>query len=687
MNKILAAVFLPLCLLGLELDKIEVLEQKSQTKDFEDKSFLKPFNQHLINQKTYEQKSSTNVVDALKEISNVNTKDLGANTKSLSIRGFSGARVSTFVDGAKVQNHGLDMGGGGDLSSIQTPKSLVLIKGSPSVIYDPGASGGVVLVETLPKADSNSSFVFAKFFGGLDNGYDMSRFGTSLGASYGGLYLDFGHIYMHKKTRAVKDKKAQQAIIDQTNQDEERLDTKYELKDFASTSSNTNLNASFNRSDYAASYKFDRSLQKDLTIAIGVDDPRAFHYDEMNKDSHNFRFDFTPNLNVFQNARLNINYSKQQRRQIEFLTTLSTLQTRLDTQSIVGDMTLDFGLQYTKDDAQTRVFSLQDYLSSHLQTQYFWDDFIFGLGIRANYHQVTQQLRPGENKDLALELVGVTGLLKEPITDFAPNFAAFVLYNFTESLNAGVNISTTYRYPTLYERFAFSKILFGGGAELEAERGLNYDFSLKYKTSNTYTALSIFYTDFSIYNSLRQHRSIKDILAFNTCNEDPKCSPYSDENEPELFDIMFVYSSFKEVKRKGFELEARQKFNNLTINASLAQTDISPAIIDFGSSKLRQNFANSPLEFKLGAHQKFDVFLAPWISLSYRYVSNNVALDQETEFKPFGVTDLYGGFSYKALAINTGLRNVFDETYKEPYSPFDGIKRSAFVSFILDLKF
>ncbi len=673
---------MPPGLFCFSFENMVVKDVKDQKNDFLNETFLKPYSKSLLQAQDLQEDGANNIVDTLKNISGITAKDRGSYQKGFSIRGFGGSRVSSFIDGAKVSNHGLDMGGGADLGSIDTQSvnSIEVIKGSPSVIYDPGAVGGLVLVDTLGGFKSGADFANLRLFGGYDWGYFLDKQGAGLSVKKGIVYAYFLISRARSADRLVKNKAKQRLILEDTNARQERFD-EYRLSNFGYKQEAQNFKIGLDLGVADLLYKYGFTKTRDVTFAVGLDNPLALHYDSLKKDTHLLRLALAP-FGAFKKARFSVDYSTQERIVTSSAVNLKTLANRLDLETIFDSYGAAFGLEYTKDWAHTRVFSEQDYLAAYLENTFYVDPMVFYAGLRSNNHYVKQNLRPGQNEDLAKDLEGVSGILKRPLVSSKFNFSAGAVYSFSENFNAGLNFSTTYRYPSLYERFAFDGTIIGGGVDLTTEEGKNYELSFKYLDDFLSWDLSVFYTDFSVYNSLREHKKIKDKAALEACKADSACDPYSREKENDLFETSFIYTSFKNVKRKGVEFDLQKTFaGGLDLAFNAAQTQISPSIyITKSGAKLTQHFANEPLELKVSLTKRFFVFLRPWLRIRQRYINDVSRIVPQDKKFALSVTDFYAGLKHGAFNLNAGVRNIFDNIYHETYSPFDGIKRSAFVN-------
>ncbi len=625
MNKLfILGAFLPLYLLGEKLAPVTIKAYEFDVERYKEEKFFSTYSKDFILKEDIKEEGISNIKDALKNISNVNVKNLGTFTKTVSIRGFSGGRVSSVVDGVKLSNHGITMGGGGELGLVDSSsiEKVEVIKGSPSVVYDPGAIGGVVKVKTLGNIDGKKDKLNFKYNFLKDEAYKLNKHSGSIEAKYKKLYLKLYGSKSDSENLNVKNKNKLQDIIDDTNYEEERVGTAFELHDLGYQSDsyganiaykiNPNINIFLKKSDYEGG---------NITSAYGTADfSRVFHYDEYNREDWSIGLQTNEYLN---SNYINIFYNEQNifrmTRNNKFNANeveLKSKTTKIESEYTLGDTLVNFGTQLVKDDAKTATYSEQKYIALFLSGEYIVKNWNFTTGLRYNHYKVTQNLFPGQNKDTAYDLVGVSGVLKEPLEDDSLNYSAGILYSFNEANNMAFNYSKSYRYPSLYERFAFSPFI-GGGEDMKAEEANNFELSYKYLEKDLNFNITLFYSDFSTYNSTYQRRNLKNKAYFETCRDDSDCDPYDVENEDKIFDIYTIFGSFDDVNSYGFEFDIGKKIPeyNTEFNFSVGMTKVSDAKKKFGDTVLTKEFNQEPLEFNFSAMKKFDYYLKPKLKL------------------------------------------------------------------------
>lgn len=690
---LLLGAFLPLVVCANEeLDTIYIEDNASKQETYKQSQFFSTYSKDIITKDNILESGISNTKDALKDISNVKVKNLGTFSKTLSIRGFSGERVVSVVDGVKISNHGITMAGGGELGLIDTSsiEKIEVIKGSPSVIYDPGAIGGVVRVSTIKDISKLKDRVGVKYNYLNDTAYRLDKHSSAIEAKYKSLYFNIFGSKSDSKNLNVKDKEKLQDIIEDTNIKDERTGTEFELHDLGYQSKGYGgmlgyeINPCINIFIKGANYEAD-----DITSAYGsVDFARVFHYDKYSKK------DWSIGINTKEYLKsnyINAFYAKQNIYRMAKSNSLSALEVELDSQTAklqsqydLGKLFLTSGGQFTKDDAKTATYSHQDYIALFLSGEYILSDkWTFSSGIRYNHHKVTQDLFPGQNRDTAYDLVGVSGVIDKPLKDDAFNYSAGIIYSINSYNNIAFNYSKSYRYPSLYERFAFGAFI-GGGEEMKPEEANNFEISYKHLEEDFDYNLALFYSDFSTYNGVYEKKKLKNKTALEICNQDPKCNPYDGaENEDRIFETYNIYGSFNNVKSYGFEFDINKRFlkYKTEVGFSASMTKISDAKKSFDTIILEKKFNQEPIELSFYLSKKFDYIFNPTIKLKLRHVTNSVNVD---DFSPFTVADIYLSAKYKFVNINAGVKNITNEIYHEPYMILDGTKRSFFINFSIN---
>ncbi|MBN4054589.1 TonB-dependent receptor, partial [Nitrospira defluvii] len=345
------------------------------------------------------------------------------------------------------------------------------------------------------------------------------------------------------------------------------------------------------------------------------------------------------------------------------------------------------------DEADTQVFSDQNYRASYVSAEYWQNKFTYLAGIRLNQWDIKAKLKPGRDAEIAGDLVGVSGS-SVPKKETATTYATGIVYALNENNNISLNYSKTNRVPSLMERFSFGNFT-GGGLSLHSEEADNFDAAWKYYDGLFSASLSVFYSDFENYISVKQRRKITNAAAFETCIRQGKCDPANgefDDREDEFFSDDFPYFNVKQVVNRGFEVSLKRvseadyetglsfSFSDFDVRAGHDPSDVNLVLSD-----------SNPLEFNYYYKRYLsDGSAAPWVKINARYVTNTPSVSQEDGFSPFFVTDLFAGFKtpvrhFSEMTFNAGIRNLSDMVYHEPFSPLDGLKRSFFFNIGFEL--
>lgn len=692
MNKALCLLLgvLPLITCAEEtLEEILVQKNQDTKKEYKQEQFYKTYSKELITKQDIKEEGISNTKDALKNISNVKVKDLGSFNKTLSIRGFSGERVVSVVDGVKLSNHGITVAGGGELGLVEpsTIEKIELTKGNPSVIYDSGAIGGVVEVSTIKNVSSMKDKIKLNYNYLNDASYKLNKHSGLFETKYKDFYISVFSSKNDSKNMNVKNKEKLEKIIENTNYVDERINTPFELENLGYKSKNYGGMLSYSINEQTdVFFKTNDFKAEDMSFAYGSSTPRVFHYDEYSKKNHILGLKTREYLN---SNYINFLHSKQKIYRMTKTSldsrgevSLDSSDSKIQSQYTIKDLLLTMGLQYTKDKAKTLTYSQQDYKALFLSGEYLFDNWTFTSGLRYNKYKVTQSLLPGKNPDVAYDLVGVSGVIKEPLNDDAFNYAAGILYSFNDSNNLAFNYSKSYRYPSLYERFAFDTFI-GGGAEMKAEEANNFEISFKHLEEDFDYNLVLFYSDFSTFNRIYKRSTIKNPIALEECNNDSKCEPLDgDVNERRIFESNYIYGTFDDVKSYGFEFNVNKYFKDYKteLGFTTGMTKISDASKTFSNKTYKYENTQEPIEFSAYIKKRFTYKYNPWLKLKVRHVTDSIKVEQDGGFSPFTVADIYLGAKYKFFSLNAGIKNLTNKVYHEPYMPLDGTKRSFFIN-------
>lgn len=664
-----------------KIERIEVigreLEHANKIYDLS-QSFNESYSRERIFSKQLEQDSVTDLKSALRGMSNVRVTEQGAFSKKVSIRGLSGERTVYLIDGVKLPNQGLTHSGGaeGNLVDVNQIDFVEVIKGSPAVIYDPGASGGIVNIHT--KSYAQGDFFKLGLRAGYDQGYDRKTANVNLAGAKNGIFAAISASKNDTGDYLVKHQEKIDELIKRSNDIQERTGTEYEFTDLGYQEESQNAQLGYSNKNLGQlTLKYNNYQADDISFTHGAVNSQIFHYDQLVRQATQLVYQ-TSLQQTLPTIVVALTNSKIEKQQMESTTVVDTLTFNVKSEfdSQYGDY--DFGIEYIADEAQTNVNATMDYYAAYLAGQWYLHDWQFNAGARYNVWQVEKQFSADENKTIRCQLAGSSGCL-EPIDDRAPTWSLASIYSVNDSNNISINLSKTHRQPSLYERVAYDTF-WGCHNDCAAEQATNIELSWKYFDQSLFLSASAFYSDFSSYLTTKEIRQIKpgaqnalgECIRFGFCN--PLAGEYNDR-EAEFFNTGIKYFSVNDVINQGAEFSAQWFIDDnwqVQFNASYNQITADSAWVSVDSR---------PLELNSFARYQWTQFdYTPWIKLNIRYVSDHPTVEQQEGFSSFAVSNLYFGIEFERFSLNAGVRNIFDEVYHEPYGALDGVKRSGFIN-------
>jgi len=629
----------------VELETMQIedyLLNRQKTHQTDD--FFHSFSRDRVFSEQLEEESVGDVKQAIKALPNVHVVEQGAFIKQVQIRGLSGDRIQSVINGVRINNQGMTHAGGGELNllDIASVDSIEVIKGSPSVIYAPGAAGGVINVnlKSVPQEDSaRAGYTYT-----YDDGYEKTKHSSS----FAGAWKGFGASVIYSETDAnaykVKNQNKLDETILRTNVVDEREGTEHEIKNLGYNDQSWQAQAQYKINDHhRIYYNYGDYKGNDIAFTHGADTSQVFFYDFFNRRSHVAGYELN-DVGVLD--QLTFSYSNQQISRGTFQgvalheTILDSDSFQLQALSHLGSaLDLTLGAEYTQDQADTGVLAEQDYYAGFLNLDYVWKDWALSAGIRSNSWTAKQRLIDNRNPEVAAGFVGVSGKIDD-IDAHALTYAFGMIYSANANNNLSFNYSHTYRFPSLYERFAFDNFV-GGGTELEAEKGHNFEVSWKYLNDPWYARASIFYSKFEDYLGTVSRRTLINSSGLVRCVELGRCDPSTgdyDDRENDFFSSRVTFENLGKVSNKGFE-----------VNTGIIVDDDYEAGLNFGINDIDANntFAqidSNPLEFNAHVKKIFpSIPLKPWLKLKARYVTDWPKVSQYEGFDPFFTLDAYLG--------------------------------------------
>ena len=667
-----------------KLDKIKVIsDSQNERRVNQEQMFYKPYSKQVIGQKTIEEENIPDIAEAVRDVPGVTVTERGSFSKTIKIRGLQGSRVATLVDGIKLSNQGQNHTGAGEtgMVDISNTKSIEVIKGSPAVIYDPGASGGVINVITH-RAPLEKGYGFKQKIS-YDEGYDKKKTTTIIDASTGKIGGRFSYSLTNSNDYKIKGDEDKEYIIakfNDLNQDSEST-IKVDNLGYDSEAANLRLSAKVG-SDGIIDIDWENFTGKDMVLVHGVAirDALLIHYQRMDRNLQaiSYRKENLAGLSNF-----HIKYAKQY--QLQKIGTvgqgviLNSEQLNLITDLELNNFIFKFGGEVIFDDADNQIYSTQDYQGLFANAEYLADSWTFFGGLRANRWTTTQRLQDGTNQDVANQLVGISGITP-PKETIHPTMALGAQYSINDQNNISFNLNTTFRNPSLMDRYSFGAVM-GGGINMKPEEGKHAEIAWKYLDNNLSITSSVFYSQFKNYIWVRSKRQYKPggVAALQVCRDAGLCTPEEPFNKTpgKFFNIFALYYNSKYVENRGAEIQALYTVPQHEITFGSSFNEIN-------SDDVHVKNAAHPVDTNISYRYEINNSWKPWVKIKGQYVIDFPKVEQYKGFNPYSLFSLYAGFKKNGFVASAGIRNIMDTEYRAPYSGINGLSRTFFVNLSYD---
>tara|TARA_B100000497_G_scaffold126044_1_gene163877 strand:+ start:369 stop:2579 length:2211 start_codon:yes stop_codon:yes gene_type:complete len=578
---------------------------------------------------------STSMIESISHASGVDVISSGTGIQKLVVRGLSGMRVVTYLNGMKIENqqwandHGI---GFTDLGLYE----IELIKGSSALQYGGEAIGGVLYFKDNPFVISksisgylnskfnNSNFLFSNQFGlkwSINNLY-INLYGQySLASDYrlpNNSYL-FNSRYRNTaiKFSIAKRKKNQQNIFRyQYNGDEIGIPA-HTHKDL----NNVNIDDITNSNiDLIDDYKVTRPTQFIDNHLLVYENNYFF-----NNSKLSFHFGhFINNLKEFEKWTIPA-----------FDMQLSNSQLRTSLRTHYNSFTLNFGaiagMMKNKNSISERLIpdATNNEMGFYSTIDFEKKKIGFNTGLRIDFKHINSNEQNYDNSFLALS--SSAGMYFNP-----ENYILKLIYSgsfrsphFSELFSNGMHHGTN-RYEI-------------GNAKLKLEKGHQID--LKYQWSNQHFGL--------VVNPFTHN--ILDFISIN-----PTDSLFQNSYK------IFKYSQYKEVNFSGIEMNFHyhpHSLHNLHFEQSYSfiktkNLDNNQALALTPSNKIKTGVKLNFGEYNLGF--KFKSFA---IFHLYSLKQKNVVVNEE-ETDAYNVIDLALNLElYNRISMVLGLNNLLNEIY------------------------
>lgn len=640
--------------------------------------FNLPYSKQVVSKEKIQQEGLSDIKEAIRDIPSVSITETGAFGKNVKIRGLTGQRVVSIVDGIKIANQGMDHSGSGEINmvDINNVELIEVVKGSPAVIYDPGASGGVIMVKTEAVPFEQGIGVSQKV--AYDEGYDKTSATTSLAAgieNFGAKITYTEEKAEDYKVRGDQDKAyaiTKSNALNQVNNTVTVKDLGYDAEALS-----VKLSGKFAQ-DSQINVDYDEWIGKDIASAHGntLEDAMVTLLARKERESKSISYQ-KEKLGIFDHFSIKLNQQSllEKAREDGYTETLDSDNVQANLFLNWQQLQASFGVEANLDKAVTAVYSEQDYYAGFINLEYDFGAWTGFAGVRGNHWATRQKLLSGANADVAAQLIGISGITPEK-TVFEPTWAIGAQYHLTDTQNISANISRTFRAPDLYERYTFGSFI-GGGLNLEPEQGHHAEIAWKYLDDAWALNANVFYSDFDQYIWTKNIRQIKDRAGLESCIQIGKCNPLLGEyngQESQFFSDSIKYYNADQVTNWGMELSANymDAAHDFGISASFNKIDADDLFVQSAAHPININthykytFTQTPLQ--------------PWIKAKLQTVLDEPKVSQQGGFDPYTIASLYTGISNKYVNLSAGVRNLGNTTYRAAYSGLNGLERTYFIN-------
>lgn len=615
----------------------------------------------LISSEYIRAQQASTLADALSKTTSVQVdQDGGSQGSQVIVRGLSGDRVSTRIDGVPKNFNQTRHGGAGTVwIDPEVIQNITVIPGVASNLYGSGSLGGIIDMETRDPADAISE---GRDYGfGYRQGYESNgdslitglEFGANLTDSTAGLVN-----YTYRDMGAYEDGDGKEAIGGSTGSQDSNLLVK--------VVHDTDLFGQFELSVL----EMDKSYTSRGTISRGL----ALSSGTQETDVHDISYNIKHRYQVPNNDWVNISS------QIATTTTERTRQTtgendlsiwkvstdfiEVQNQSLVSMMNIEhqinFGLDYTVDDILT---AYTDTAGSQLERErkiwgiYASDRFdinkqlSFVLGLRYDNFSSTD-LATGASSDNK-------GFFPKLHIDYKP-------FSTNDNLSLFGVVGKSFRAPSVHEAFGrgsteiiceegrrgFSCSEYVPNSSLEAEKADSYEVGFRYTPSSVFTASDELYAHLIyVNNDLENFISEKELSSGSTIIDgkefDVDRSTFENIDRAEItgIEMRINYTNdhfFTALSAQRLEGEDKNTGNNLV--------DISPASANFsiGAYLLEQKVRTG-------------------IDVSWR---DKREVDESSSFNRLSYTVVDGFASYEIndnWKVQARVSNLFDKLYTKRY--------------------
>ena len=669
----------------------------------------------VVGREEIERKAVNTIGDVFRTLPGTSTVNEGAFQVRPRIRGLDSNRVLILIDGERLNNSRTSTGqSGAEIGLVETSQieTLEVVRGSGSVLYGTDALAGTINIITRDTpARRENGF---RFGGTLDTFYSSNENGGrgNLALNGSNKFFAFRIAQSLERFGNYKSGDVEGAVIDPLIAPGITADG--EILNSQSHGSNTQATGRFFINDtntFRLNYERRRAANIGSPGLVGTFN--AF-FPFSNRDKFSARYD-TVNLTE-QLARVSVSgYYQTQYRNFSNIITVPPAppffpgvyqfnETVTDTKTSGFDIQTDWtlgsrnnltaGASFFRDTntdrrltvnsstsfSPNRTFNFTRSVPDANLTNYAFfvqNDFRVSRrlkltgGFRADKFQTNAEPTSGfglptgftQSQLEDLNLAGLTGGLNVDTTALTGDFG--VVFNATENLILSARVGRSFRVPNLFERFFTETGSVGGfvvgNPNLEPESGVNFDTSVKFRTSR-------FTSSFTYFNNF-----YKNFLATQTALDragNPITLPNG--NRPRI--PVFQTVNLARARIQGFEAEfeapIKIRLGYLTPNGNFSYLRGDNLTDDTPLNSISPFRTNAGVRWQNYAKNYFADYTARIVGKQTR-LSSGFRTSNLGDEPGFVTHNLSGGYYFRRerfnFNVNVGVSNLFNRFYSEQY--------------------
>lgn len=660
----------------------------------------------VIDREEFEEKNVNTTGDILRKLPGVSVVGEGSFRVRPQIRGLASNRVLVLVDGERLNNartstdqSGIELG----LVGTEQVETIEVVRGAGSVLYGTDALGGIVNIITrdTPRP-TEGGFRFGAIFNGFYSSDDNGRRG-SIALNGSNKFFAFRVAQSLERFENYLAGNLKNIVADGVNADGEVLNSQ-------SHGSNTQVTTRFffnENNDLRLNYTRRRAANIGVPTLAGAFNA-FFPYSDL--DKFNSHYELTSVNNHLAKFSAGFYYQNQKRNFSNILTVPAVppffpglnnfSETISDTKSVGFEVVTNWtlgkrhlvtaGFDYFRDknvDARREISRIPVFVENRTLSLpratfgsvagFVQDEFevnkrfkLIG-GLRVERSDVSSKptthfglpatLTPSQIQDLGLE--GFNGGVSVNGTSVAGDFGA--VFKITDEVSLTGRVGRSFREPNLFERFFTGAGSITGlvvaNPELEAETGVNFDASLKFRRSKYAGSFTYFNNTYKNFLSTElAHDRNGNLICVSSCSTSRPVNVYQTVNRgrirlqgfegefemPFKFGLGFLTPSGNISYLRGDNLETNEPFEATPLKT----------VLNLRWTNLRSNYY---ADWTTRIVNKQD-------RLSAAFLLENGGAEPG-----FAVTDIGGGYKFEReryrMSFNIGIRNLFDRFFYEQF--------------------